>query len=66
MNPARRKYPDEVKRRAVDMVVTGGLSAAAVAREVGVSLDSVRRWRQDRDARDWADTVDVHFGFLAE
>jgi Transposase len=66
MSPARRKYSDEVKRRAVEMVFVRGLSVAAVSREVGVSASSLRQWVQARDAQDWADTVDVHFGFLAE
>jgi hypothetical protein len=66
MSKIRREYSDEVKRRAVEMVVTRGLSAAAVAREIGVNAGSLRRWVRDRNAQDWADTVDVHFGFLAE
>jgi hypothetical protein len=48
------------------MVFVRGLSVAAVSREVGVSASSLRQWVQARDAQDWADTVDVHFGFLAE
>jgi hypothetical protein len=66
MSPDRREYSDEMKRRAVEMVLTRGLSAAAVSREIGVNAASLRQWVRDRNAREWADTVDVHFGFLAE
>jgi transposase-like protein len=48
MSPARRRCSADEKWRAVEMVLAGGLSPAAVARETGVNAGSLRQWVRDR------------------
>lgn len=57
------RYPDEVVTRAVGMV-RSGLSAAEVARQLGMSAATVWTWAKREAADDWARTVDPHFDFL--
>ena len=40
----RRAFPESFKREAVDRVATSGLSAGAVARELGLHETVLRRW----------------------
>ena len=40
----RRVFPESFKREAVDRVVSSGLSAGAVARELGLHETVLRRW----------------------
>lgn len=40
----RRIFPESFKREAVDRVATSGLSAGAVARELGLHETVLRRW----------------------
>jgi transposase-like protein len=40
----RRAFPDTFKREAVDRVASSGLSAGAVARELGLHETVLRRW----------------------
>ena len=40
----RRAFPESFKREAVDRVSTSGLSAGAVARELGLHETVLRRW----------------------
>ncbi len=40
----RRIFPDSFKREAVDRVATSGLTAGAVARELGLHETVLRRW----------------------
>jgi transposase len=40
----RRVFPEAFKREAVDRVATSGLSAGAVARELGLHETVLRRW----------------------
>ena len=40
----RRVFPESFKREAVDRVATSGLSAGAVARELGLHETVLRRW----------------------
>jgi hypothetical protein len=47
-------------------MVRSGLSAAEVARQLGMSAATVWTWAKNAAAEDWARTVDPHFGFLLE
>lgn len=40
----RRVFPESFKREAVDRVATSGLSAGAVAKELGLHETVLRRW----------------------
>jgi len=40
----RRIFPESFKREAVDRVATSGLSAGAVAKELGLHETVLRRW----------------------
>ncbi|RMF89484.1 MAG: hypothetical protein D6741_17885 [Planctomycetota bacterium] len=40
----QKRYSDEFKRRAVELVVEQGYSRAEVARRLGVSAHSIRDW----------------------
>jgi hypothetical protein len=64
MTGARRRYSDAEKRRAVDLILGEGRTAMSVARDLGVGITSLRRWVRDHHAREWADRVAVHFGWL--
>ena len=44
MSATRRVFPEAFKREAVDRVATSGLSAGAVARELGLHETVLRRW----------------------
>ena len=44
MSTTRRMFPEVFKREAVDRVATSGLSASAVARELGLHETVLRRW----------------------
>uniref|UniRef100_UPI0037CA9CB0 transposase n=1 Tax=Phenylobacterium sp. TaxID=1871053 RepID=UPI0037CA9CB0 len=44
MSPTRRVFPESFKREAVDRVAASGLSAGAVARELGLHETVLRRW----------------------
>lgn len=41
---ARRKYPEEFKRDAVELVRNSGKSQAQIARELGTSAHNLNRW----------------------
>ena len=57
---ARSRYSDEFKRRAVDRVLDSGGPASTVAREVGVSPETLRRWvRQHRAGSTDGEHADV-------
>jgi transposase len=43
---AQRPYPEEFKREAVELLRTSGRPLAQVARELGVSPESLRLWRK--------------------
>jgi hypothetical protein len=64
MTGARRRYSDEEKRRAVDLILRERRTAVSVARNLGIGTASLRRWVRDHHAREWADRVAVHFGWL--
>ncbi len=44
MSVQRRVFPESFKREAVDRVANSGLSAGAVARELGLHDTVLRRW----------------------
>lgn len=44
MSTQRRVFPESFKREAVDRVAASGLSAGAVARELGLHETVLRRW----------------------
>jgi transposase len=44
MSGTRRVFPESFKREAVDRVASSGLSAGAVARELGLHETVLRRW----------------------
>ncbi|MBL0189015.1 MAG: transposase [Candidatus Obscuribacter sp.] len=44
MEKARKKYSQEFKDSAVQLVLTGGKTAAAVAKELGLQDWQVRSW----------------------
>ena len=44
MSGTRRVFPESFKREAVDRVSNSGLSAGAVARELGLHETVLRRW----------------------
>lgn len=48
--PAPKKYPDELKERAVRYVVDSGRSIPEVAHDLGISYESLRRWVRQAEA----------------
>ena len=48
------------------MILEDGRTAVSVSRDLGVSTASLRRWTRDNLARQWADRVAVHFGWLEQ
>ena len=51
MNVKRRVFPETFKREAVDRVASSGLSAGAVARELGLHETVLRRWMMQYGAQ---------------
>ena len=51
MSVKRRVFPETFKREAVDRVATSGLSAGAVARELGLHETVLRRWMMQYGAQ---------------
>ena len=49
-----KRYPEEFKREAVELLRTNGRPLAQIARELGVSAGSLRLWRKQAeiDARE--------------
>ena len=41
---AKRKYSDEFKREAVELALQPGVTQAQVARELGISVNSLGTW----------------------
>jgi transposase len=41
---AHRTYSDELRERAVGLVMDGGRTVAEVSRELGIRYESLRRW----------------------
>jgi transposase len=47
-NP-QKPYPEEFKREAVELLRSSGRPLAQVARELGVSTESLRLWRKQAE-----------------
>jgi transposase len=47
-NP-QKPYPEEFKREAVELLRTSGRPLAQIARELGVSTESLRLWRKQAE-----------------
>ena len=48
--PAPRKYPDELRERAVRLVFESGRPIARVARDLGVHKETLRHWVRQAEA----------------
>jgi transposase len=48
--PAPRKYPDELRERAVRLVFESGRPIAQVARDLGVHKEALRHWVRQTEA----------------
>ena len=48
--PAPRKYPDELRERAVRLVFESGRPIAAVACDLGVHKEALRHWVRQAEA----------------
>jgi transposase len=48
--PAPRKYPDELRERAVREVRTSGRPVAHVARDLGIHKEALRQWVRQAEA----------------
>ena len=45
MGTARREYPDEFKREALELLVSSGQPLSQIAGELGISPERLRAWR---------------------
>ncbi len=48
--PAPRKYPEELRERAVRLVFESGRPIAHVARDLGIHKESLRHWVRQAEA----------------
>ncbi|MFI1466140.1 transposase [Streptomyces wuyuanensis] len=48
--PAPRKYPDELRERAVREAQTSGRPVAHVARDLGIHKEALRQWVRQAEA----------------
>jgi transposase len=48
--PAPRKYPDELRERAVRLVFESGRPIAQVARDLGLHKEALRHWVRQAEA----------------
>ncbi|MGA9486632.1 MAG: transposase, partial [Methylocella sp.] len=48
MGTARRQYPDEFKREALELLVSSGRPLSQIAGELGISPERLRTWRNNR------------------
>jgi transposase len=48
--PAPRKYPDELRERAVRLVVESGRPIAHIANDLGVHREALRQWVRQAEA----------------
>ena len=45
--PKRREYSPELKREAVELTRTTGVTVAQIARELGIGANILSRWRRE-------------------
>ena len=45
MGTARRQYPDEFKREALELLVSSGRPLSQIAGELGIPPERLRAWR---------------------
>ena len=50
--PYQRPYPEEFKRRAVELYLSSDLSLRAAAEDLGVSIESLRSWVKQADVNE--------------
>lgn len=48
--PRKRKYPDELRERAVRLVFESGRPVAHIARDLGINYESLRNWVRQAQA----------------
>lgn len=48
--PAQKKYPDELRERAVRLVFESGRPIAHVARDLGIHPEALRKWVRQAEA----------------
>jgi len=46
---ARRKYTDEFKREAVDLIMAQGYGVAEAARNLGINAAMLSRWKREQE-----------------
>jgi transposase len=61
--PAPRKYPDELRERAIREVRTTGRPVAHVAKDLGIHKEALRQWVRQAEANqgerdDWLTTAE--------
>src|SRR3954471_9521055 len=56
--PAPRKYPDELRERAVRLVFEPGRPIAHVANDLGVHREALRQWVRQAEADSVVDALD--------
>lgn len=49
MGTSRPPYPPEFRREAIRLVQAGGMSRRQVARELGISTETLRQWLKQAD-----------------
>lgn len=48
--PQQKKYPDELRQRAIRLVFDSGRPIAHVARDLGINPESLRNWVRQAEA----------------
>ena len=48
--PQQKKYPDELRQRAIRLVFDSGRPIAHVARDLGINPESLRKWVRQAEA----------------
>jgi hypothetical protein len=54
MGTARRQYPDEFKREALELLVSSGRPLSQIAGELGIPPERLRAWRNINQFIDWS------------
>lgn len=56
MAKTRRRYPEDFKRDAVNLLISSGKSVAQIGRELGIPLYNLSRWKTELMGRRDPDT----------